>query len=309
MSAQIKTDSLEPIDLTRRLASYLLGLGEGEQLASTRELGEQFNASLGSISAAINALEEGGAVTLSRRGRLGSFLEKKSAPGLWKAIENGPLVIALTLPSYLKCEGLATALYSLLDGAGIETYLIFIRGSYPRLQALRNNRCHAVVLSQLSADALCGAAESVALRLPPRSFVTDHRVFYRRRAEPGRPLKVGIDPDSYDIKYLTELEFAGQEVEFHPMTFIQSDLHLAKSPVDAAISNLDHLERLKNEEITSRPLSAHVQALIGDRDTAAALVTRSAEAAAKLVIQTVLLPEKILEIQQQVVDGLLVPRY
>jgi hypothetical protein len=299
----------ESTDLSRRLASYLLCLDDGGQIASTRDLGERFSASLGSISAAINTLEESGAVTISRRGRLGSFLEKKSVPVLWKAIESGPLVIALTLPSYLKCEGLATALYSLLDQAGIETYLIFIRGSYNRIKALRNNRCHAVVLSQLSADALCSAEETVALRLPPQSFVTDHRVFYRRRAVSSRPLKVGIDPDSYDIKYLTELEFAGQEVEYQQMTFIQSDLHLAKSAVDAAISNLDHLERLKNDEITSRPLSPRVQALIGDRDTSAALVIREAQPAVKMVIQDVLRAERILEIQEKVVEGLLVPRY
>jgi hypothetical protein len=301
--------SSETIDLIPRLAGYLLGLREGEQLLSTRDLSEQFNASLGSISAATNGLEESGAVTINRRGRLGSFLEKRSPGLLWKVIENGPLVIALTLPSFPRCEGLATAIYTLLDQAGFETYLIFIRGSYNRIKALRNGRCHAIVLSQLSAEEICGPGEEIVLALPPQSFVTDHRVFFRRRKENSGPLKVGIDYDSYDMQYLTELEFAGQEVEFHPMTFIQSDLHLAKSPVDAAISNLDHLERLKSDEISSRPLSPRVQALIGDRDTSAALVIRTGAVAVRTAIGEVLIPERMLEIQQKVVEGLLVPRY
>jgi hypothetical protein len=251
-----------------------------------------------------------GAVTLNRRGRLGTFLEKKMPGALWKIIENGPMVIALTLPSFPKSEGLATAIYSLLDRAGIETYLIFIRGSFNRLKALRNGRCHAIVTSVLAAEELCSDQEEILMRLPPQSFVTDHRVFYRRSSSPGeRPLRVGIDLDSFDIKYLTELEFAKENVEYFPMPFVQADRNFEKSPVDAAISNLDHLERSKSEEITSRPLSPAVQALVGDRDTSAAIITRAGETPTRTILASILLPPKILNIQQKVLDGLLVPRY
>ncbi|MBI1880739.1 MAG: hypothetical protein HYR94_21390 [Chloroflexi bacterium] len=299
-----------PTELDKCLADYLLSLKRGDQLLSTRELAELYNASLGSVSATLNYLEEVGAVTLNRRGRLGSFLEQKSVGALWSIVENDPMIIALTLPSFPKCEGLATAIYSLLNQAGVETYLIFIRGSLNRIKALRHGHCHAAIMSELAADELSGSGEEVLLRLPPESFVSDHRVFYRRkRQNPSQPLTVGTDPDSFDIQYLTELEFADGDVNFHPMTFTQIDLNLEASSVDAAITNSDHLERLKSDEITSRPLSPKVQAMIAGRDTSAALVVRADSKPAKIVLSEILDPVRVLEIQQQVINGLLVPRY
>ena len=139
-------------DLDHALASYLLSLNPGDQILSIRKLAEIYEASLGSISTVINGLEEAGAVVISRRGHLGSFLEEKSIGTLWRIAGDGPMVFGLTLPSFRKCEGLATAIYSLLNGAGVETYLIFMRGSTNRINALRTGLCHAVVMSELAAD-------------------------------------------------------------------------------------------------------------------------------------------------------------
>jgi hypothetical protein len=300
----------ESIDLNRRLANYLLTLKEGDRLLSSRDIADLFGASLGSVSSAFNSLEEIGAVTINRRGRLGSYLEKKSLGILWRVIENGPMVIALTLPSFPKSEGLATAIYSLLDHAGIETYLVFIRGSYNRIKALRNNRCHATVMSALAADNLCEANEEIILTLPPQSFVMDHQVVFRRTGDTGpRPLRVGIDVDSFDIKYLTKLEFADSDVEYCPVTFMEIDLHLDQSSLDAAISNLDYLDQRVGKEIYSRPLSPRVQELIGNRDTSAAVIVRAGAVSTKTILKEILDPEAVMEIQQRVVAGQMVPRY
>ena len=240
----------------------------------------------------------------------GRFLENKSYGLLWKVVENGPMVIALTLPTFSKSEGLATAIYSLLDQASIEAYLIFIRGSFNRLKALRNNRCHAVVMSELAAKELGGPDEEIIVTLPPKSFVLDHRVFFRvHKNDPSRPLRVGIDLDSFDIKYLTELEFAGDQVEFRPTTFSETDRHLDQSAVDAVISNLDHLDHLISDQIASRPLSPRVQALIGDRDTSAAFVIRAGSVPTRTILREIMQPEALLEIQRKVEEGQMVPRY
>lgn len=297
-------------DLDIKLASYLLSKQVGDQLMGIRELAEQFAVSLGSISTTLNNLEEAGAVCIKKRGRLGSTLEEKSTGALWNIVANGPMILALTLPSFPKCEGLATAIYALLNSAGVETYLIFIRGSINRLKALRQGSCHAAVISALAADELTGPEEEILLTLPPESFVKAHRIFYRKSSvEKTDPLVVGIDHDSFDVTYLTELEFAGNSVQYQEMTFTQIDLHMAKSSVDAAVSNSDHLERITGNEIASRSLSPRVQALLGDRDTSAAIVIRSDAAAARIVLSELLDPAKTLKIQQQVVDGKMVPRY
>jgi len=312
--ANMKNNLTECTGLLKCLANYLLPMNKGDQLLSTRELAELFDASLGSISQTVNNLEEIGAVKINRRGHLGSFLEEKTVGMLWSIIENGPMVIALTLPTFPKCEGLATALHSLLNGAGIETYLTFIRGSLNRIRALRHNQCHAVVTSALTTDELKSNKEEVIMTLPPQSFVMDHRVFYRRkREETSRPLRVGIDNDSFDVKYLTELEFSGIDVEFYQISFIQIDRHIEKSfrdaQLDAAISNIDHFDPLVSSEISSRPLSPQTQALIGDRNSSAAIITKAGSNPTSIALKELLDPQEIMEIQQKVVDGKMVPRY
>jgi len=304
-------DSTKQLSLNNQLARYLLMLKDGEQILNTRDLADRFNSSLGSISSSLNTLEEIGAVKINRRGHLGSFLNKKSIGSLWNIIEGGPMVVATTLPSFPKCEGLATAIYTLLNEAGVETYLIFIRGSYNRLEALRDGRCHAIIMSELAADALCGKEEEIILRLPPKTFVTDHRVFYKgEKHDTSQQLRVGIDNESFDIKYLTELEFADDNVVFQEMPFLQIDLYLGSSHVDAAISNQDHLGRLKSSnDLTSRPLSPRVQALIGNRDTSAALITRANSTSERIVIQTILDTQKIVKIQEDVEQRRIIPRY
>jgi hypothetical protein len=307
---EFKNNLNECIQLNECLANYLLPLKEGDRLLSTREFSILFDVSLGSISYALNYFEEIGAVTLDRRGRLGSYLKHKSLGILWRIIENGPMVIALTLPSFPKGEGLATAIYSMLDNAGIEIYLIFVRGSHNRLKALRNKRCHAVVMSTLAADALIYPDEEIIFKLPPQSFVTDHRIFYRSTKEENtRSLRVGIDLDSFDIKYLTELEFSEHEVEYCPMNYLIADRHFEQSSVDAAISNLDHVDQLTSKEILSRPLSPKVQEIIGDRNTSAAFIVKSESISTKVVLREILDPNAILDIQQKVVDRQIAPRY
>jgi hypothetical protein len=292
------------------LAGYLLTTKVGDQLMGIRELADRFGASLGSVSTMLNYLEEIGAVRIKKRGRLGSTLEEKSVGKLWDVAGNGPMIIALTLPSYPLCEGLATAIYSLLNSAGVETYLIFIRGSISRLKALRNGHCHAAVISAMAADMLTDPGEEVMLTLPPESFVKGHRIFYRRhRVNPDGPLVVGIDHDSFDVTYLTELEFAGSDVRYQEVTFTQIDMHMAESSVDAAVSNSDHLERMTGDEIASRLLSPQVRAVLGDRDTSAAFVIPSNAVATRAVLAEVLDPDQILSIQQQVVTRKIVPRY
>ena len=192
-------------ELIEALGAFFLSLQEGDSIPSVRELSGRFKTSIGTISNVIHDLEEFDAIKILRRGKLGSFLEHKSEAKLWHIISDGPMVISLTMPSFPKCEGLATAIYTLLNDAGIETYLIFIRGSYNRIKALRDRRCHATVMSALAAKQLSGPKEEIILTLPPQSFVSDHRIIFRNGIDlEDTNIRVAMDKDSYDLKYLTE---------------------------------------------------------------------------------------------------------
>ena len=98
--------------LIRKLASYFLSKHIDENIASVRDLGKIYGASIGLISETIAFIEESGGVRINRRGQLGSTIQDMSIGKLWKIASSGPLVIANTLPSNRRYEGLAAAIKS-----------------------------------------------------------------------------------------------------------------------------------------------------------------------------------------------------
>jgi hypothetical protein len=300
-------------DLTRYLARDFMRLEPGDRLPTVRALAAEHGASLASVQTALARLEADGAVSIVRRGRLGAHLESRSLPGLWASSDGPPLIVTLPLPSNLRGQGLATAVKSALEEAGLDTFLTFVRGSRNRLRALQEDRCHIVVMSGLAA-AIAEEPGLVAVSLPAQTFAEERRVF-EHRADPEdagdrrQPLRVVIDSESADLQRLTELEFQGQDVEFVQAVYMQSVALIESGRADAAVWDLDETTRRLPPHVVSRPLSPQVRALIGDADTRAAFVARADDPATQVIVEQILKPERIVEIQQQVLAGEQVPGY
>ncbi len=300
-------------DLTRYLARDFMRLQAGDRLPTVRALAAEHGASLASVQTAMARLEAEGAVTVVRRGRLGAFLESRSLPGLWASSDGPPLVMTMPLPSNLRGQGLATAVKMSLEEAGLDTFLTFVRGSRNRLRALKEGRCHIVVMSGLAAT-IAEDPGLVVVQLPVRTFAEERRVF-EHRPDAGedtarhRPLRVVIDSESSDLQRLTELEFEGQDVDFVEAVYMQSVALIENGRADAAVWDLDETTRRLPPHVTSRPLSPHVRAVIGDSETRAAFVTRADDPATQVIVEQILKPERIVEIQRKVLAGEQVPGY
>ncbi|NMB60660.1 MAG: GntR family transcriptional regulator, partial [Chloroflexi bacterium] len=153
-------------ELQVELAKYLIKFNNGQRLPSNRNLASATHMSMGSVSAALKELQDQGVVTIKNRGHLGSIVNDLSLGTLWNVVEQGPLVIALTLPMHCRFEGLATGLKMAFEKFGIETYLIYIRGSTTRIKALSQKRCHVAVMSGLAAEEHCRVEDEIIMELP-----------------------------------------------------------------------------------------------------------------------------------------------
>lgn len=297
-------------DLEIYLAEYLLQVEAGARIASVRELADATNMSVGAVSSALTNLQDSGAVQISKRGHLGSFLEGRSVGDLWKIAKDEPLVIAFTIPSNIRFEGLATGLKSQLNQRGIETYLIFIRGSNTRLKALRENRCHAVILSHLTAAGDCCPGETIALRLPPNSWLKGYLIYYRTgKLENGKQLRIGVDPDSYDHRQITELEFADQDVIQVRTNFTQLPRLLSDGRIDATVWNAEEIRYSGMDGISSRPLSARVTEIITQSALSACVVISKGNMAVQSVLREAIDIPELIKIQERVISGELLPEY
>lgn len=297
-------------DFEVRLIEYFLSLGEGERILNIREMSSSLHMSVGAISSALNRLQDIGAVNIEKRGHMGSYLTRMSVSKLWNLLGQGPLVIALSLPMHSRFEGLATGLKAAFEKVGIEAYLIFVRGSGTRLKALHDNRCHAVLMSGLAAEELTEKENEVLLSLPPTTWLSGYGIFYRtQQREAGRPLRVGVDIQSYDARKLTELEFAGQNIEIRCISYIYITKLLKKGEIDAIVWNTDQLDDLIRPGISYRPLSDRVMELVGQKALSTVFVGRKGDAVVRAVLRASIDPVELMEIQKQVVDGKMIPEY
>ena len=204
-------------DIVPELARRFLTTPEPPvRLPTTRDLAHDHRSSLASIHVAMGRLEEAGGIAVETRGRLGAFMVDRSVGRLWATAENGPLVIGLPLASSPRYEALATAIKQLLTNAGLEVFLIFVRGSRQRLQAVRDGRCHLTVMSSFAAAELCGPQDAIVSELGIDSYNTGHRVFYSSGRPDPHPIRVIVDRHSADQQLLTALEFSGDDVTLVP---------------------------------------------------------------------------------------------
>jgi hypothetical protein len=299
-------DELVPV-----LARQFLTVPEPpSRLATVRELAREHGSSLSSIHLVTGRLVEAGAVDIEMRGRQGAFLVGRNVGRLWGLSENGrPLVVALPLAASLRYEGLATAVKQTLSSAGVEVFLVFVRGSRKRLQAVREGRCHLAVMSSFAAAELCGAEDSILVELPPLTYNTGHRVFYTAAGAERQPSTVIIDRDSADQQLLTTLEFKGADVRLLPAMGGQIARLLAEGHGDAAVWTVDEMRVRWPEGVMDRPLSVAVRDQIRDSDTRAVLVGRRADAAMLGAVTRYIDGAEVERIQTDVMNLRVVPEY
>jgi hypothetical protein len=296
-------------ELRRRMARALLEIGPGDRLPTVRDLAASQGASIGATQEALARFEVDGAIAVDRQGRT-TTLVRRVLGDLWAAAEGGPLILALPLPSTRRIEGLATAVKAQLADAGVESYLVFIRGSRQRVLALRQQRCHAVVMSSLAAKELGGPDEDTVLELPAGSFVKEHRLYV---ATDGRssdePLRVVMDRDSLDFQLLTELEFRDSGATFVPATYMQFPRLIAERRADAVIWDVEEAESRMPSFVHDRELSQGVLDKIGDSNLRAAFVARRPDTSVRRILTASLDQAAVMKVQGEVVQAQRVPEY
>jgi hypothetical protein len=219
------------------------------------------------------------------------------------------LVISLPLASSPRYEALATAIKQLLTTAGLEVFLIFVRGSRQRLQAVRDGRCHLTAMSSFAAAELCGPDDSVVVELGQDSYNTGHRVFYSAANPDPHPVRVIVDRHSADQQLLTALEFSGPDVTLVPAMPAQITRLLSSGQADAAVWTIDEMQVGRPDGILDRPLAPTVRDKIGDRMTRAVLVGRAGDAAMLRAVTAPIQSAEVARIQRDVLAGRVVPEY
>jgi YhfZ C-terminal domain/Helix-turn-helix domain len=289
------------------VARRLLPVPVGDQIPTVTELETELRVGSGTVQAALRSLREAAAIELSSHGHRGTKLVDRNLAALWEATGGGAIQGVLPLPTSPEFSGLATGLAEAFERAGVRLNLTFRQGVRYRLAALEEGRVDFVVCSAPSARALGGAHRAVYL--PQHTFYArDAVVVITRSGEKPDPRgRVPIDHNSRDHSVLTEAEFPDATLADAPYTLIPE--LVVHGEADAAIWHRTSASPL----LTASGLDIHPRLRPpppeGDEISRAALVMRADDAARTAVLEAVVDPAAIAEVQRQVLERKRVPGF
>ena len=294
--------------IVQTLAGRFIPLQIGDRISTIEELTVEYKISRGTIQAALNLLQEDGAIAFQPRGHMGTFVTEIDRPKLLELSGIKTIVGVMPLPYSKKYEGLATGLYTSLQDKGLSVALAFMHGSNYRLNGLLEGRYDFAVMSQLTAQYYVERGENISVleNFGRFTYVGKHVLLTREDCKENfENCRVGIDYSSVDQKMLTQSFFAERQVEYVPLIYSQIVPFLSTGKIDAAVWNLDDID-LTGNHLRFKTLD---EKKINIVDTEAVIVCKKDNLRICQIIRQMLEKEKVLEVQKSVIDGEILPKY
>lgn len=299
------------------LARRLFDLARGDRLPIIAELTEEFDCSRGLVQNAIAMLEETGAIVLNKRGSLGTFLVSTYYSKLWRETAWESIVGCSPLPYTKRHEGLATGIYSLMDKMGIPFRFAYMQGAETRAQAIMSGKFHFATMSKVAAQIICDREPSlhILMSLPPLSYLGGYAMAYRDKAwKEKKVLKVGIDSNSPDHALMIRSRFGakyeaktGQKVEFVPLPYTRMIEAMHSGLIDITIYNKDGLEL---GFVQAGAYVSDISLTDSEKDgTCAVILVSNEDYGLAPLLKDVLIMEKLLKTQNEVMEGKRTPIY
>lgn len=222
-----------------RIAQDLLGAKRGDRLPPVGDYAAKFGVGRGTVQTALDLLKEHGAVTLSARGHMGTFVDSVNPVALWELTGLGTITGVMPLPYSQRYRGLVTGLYRAFQQADVPLVMAHMRGARRRLEALNSGRYEFALVSRNSFETARAEVDYLvpALELGSQTSVREHVLLLRdgRADRITDGMRVGTDPSSIDITLLTQRECGQAKVTLVPLPYTQFPGQIQKGVIDAAV--------------------------------------------------------------------------
>lgn len=290
------------------VARRLIAAEVGERIPTVAQLAAEAGTGTGTVQAALKALDEEGAVTLTRHGHQGTVLVERDLGLLWRAFTPGPVTGILPLPGSIEFSGLATAVADAFERAGVPLTLAFRLGSRKRVDFLTAGGADFIACSLAYARTLDTDVYR-AIDLGPSTYYTRNSVAVITRAgeEPAPRGRVAIDRQSHDHEARTMAEFP--EAELIESAYPQIPELVVGGQVDAAVwhrtssSPLTTATGLDIHPLT-RPSPDFAEEL-----SRAALVASDEGSPAFALLGSLVEADALAEVQREVLESKRVPSF
>lgn len=290
------------------LSKLFLSIEPIERIKTVTAYSKDLKVSRGTIQNSIKYLVDNEAIELESRGQLGTFLVKKDIIKLLKISGLNYIIGSMPLPYSKRYEGLSTAIIKSIEkNLNLPMNMSYMRGSKNRMEMVLSGRYDFTITSKFAAlDAIkYNDNLEIVKEFGPYSYLSRHVIMYTNEnfeyIEDG--MIAAIDKDSVDQEQLTLLATKDKKVDFIYTSYNQLTENLLESKIDFAIWNGDELDN-KHLNIKSKELN------INDSiNTIAVIVIDKRRIEMKKIIQDYIDIEYVKNIQKQVVENKIIPKY
>lgn len=291
-----------------QLALELLGKKVNDRILSISEYEEKYEVARGTIQNAFTFLKEKGAIETRNKGHQGTYIEKINYSILLQYSLKDRIMGIMPLPYSKLYEGLASALYEVLKDGSLSFNLAYVRGAQSRIEMVVNGSYDFAVCSLFAAKkARLTSPVKVLCDFGPYSYLSKHVLVLKDQSKHiiENGMKVGIDNNSYDQRDLTLMLCEGKAVHLIPMQSHKIIAAIQNQEIDAGVWNYDEIKEQGYLGLTLVDIEME-EAF--DFNSAAIIVSEDSKSLENSLMKYLDI-EHIKEIQQQVVQGSLIPSY
>lgn len=281
-----------------KMAKSLIKVPIGARMPTVSELANSNCIPVGTTHNALRTLIEYDAIKVIPRGHMGSFLVEKNVKKLLSIIGVQYIFGAMPVTENKYFKGLASGTTSQMTNEyGVPINLAYMRGSKTRIEMLINGRYDFVIVSKMAANEYIkkNGGIDIVLNFGIFSYTQNYSLKFHNASinEIKDGMRIGIDPCSIDQTKLSKDLCRKKKVEYIEILSSRMDDELKLGNIDAALIYDDSI----------------IYDDIPVDGSCAVLIVDSEKMEVAEIIRDLMDKKEIIEIQKQVVEGKIKPRY
>ncbi|CAM3637965.1 GntR family transcriptional regulator YhfZ [Erysipelothrix urinaevulpis] len=292
-----------------KLARYFIQVNHGDRILTISELLELAPVSRGTVQNSLQILKDVNAIEVESRGKLGSFLLNKDVDKLLKFASINLIMGVMPLPYSPVYEGLASGvLASKSVGLPVPVSMAYMKGSENRIEAVLSGKYDYAIVSY--ASALNWLKEhpysiDVLLRMGNETLVKEIKRIEKINKKTKSKKRVGLDLHIEDQVLLSKNFYKDEDVDFVPIDGQRLFQLFSNDIIDEIIWNYDEIN-FALDSLISHELEPFEE--LNDMTEAVVIIAQE-RADLSLVLKEHLNLETIKDIQNQVIEGTMIPYY
>lgn len=290
------------------LAKKFISYDIDDRISTITQYSKEIGLSRGTIQSSLKYLVNKNAISLESRGHMGTFLKDRSLSKLLEISGVHFLIGTMPLPYSKRYEGLSTGITkSFENNINIPLNMAYMRGAKKRIEMVENGRCDFAITSKYSALEAIKKNKDIEIvkELKPHSFLSKHVLLFRKNSlnEIKDGMNAGIDKSSIDQENLTKKFCEGKDINFINISYNQLIDKIISGEIDFSVWNGDEIKD-KYRNIETEDIDINY-----DLNTIAVILADRNRSEIKKILQDYIDPEYVENIQMQVLNNEMMPRY